>query len=464
MKLCHSSSIAQHPKYVTLSHCWGTAPFFTLLSSNLKAFQEEIPFEALSKTFLDAIEVARFTGFQYLWIDSLCIIQDDESDWAKESALMCAVYGGSSLNLAASGAVDGSVGLFHPRNDTWRCQVPLTTAKKHATSKTIECYSPRMETALQRSILSQRGWVVQERILSHRTLHFTEEQIFWECNYHICCEVLPTSVHSDTYYRFPYSRDQTTVKNWDSIILAYSTCNLTYDRDKLVAISGLAQLVHSDSKVRYVAGMWMDRFIVQLCWRVESSMSSDRYEEYIAPSWSWASIPPTRGGVSMPCYNENFEGENIAVEDLKMEYVTKSPFGAISAATLRVSCEFLWRATVSPSPEKGFIVRIAGEVFACVIWPDYEAILEEGTLDVILMSAYFNFHWHVGLMLRPVGVAGTFERIGMFRSSNEFVDGRNGEKRTLDWVMKQDKVNIEEDKCVDVIMRDGKKRFVIDLV
>ena len=97
--------------YVTLSHCWGKSHKLTLQRNNLHAFQDKIPDEALPKTFEDAIFIARYLGFGYLWIDSLCIIQDDEDDWKRESVLMTSVYGGGVLNIAATSAEDSALAV-----------------------------------------------------------------------------------------------------------------------------------------------------------------------------------------------------------------------------------------------------------------------------------------------------------------------------------------------------------------
>ncbi|KAF8858756.1 HET-domain-containing protein [Acephala macrosclerotiorum] len=69
-----------HPHYVTLSHCWGTIPFFTLKQSNISSLHQSIPVRSLCKTFQDAIMITQRLGFSFIWIDSLCIIQDDEDD------------------------------------------------------------------------------------------------------------------------------------------------------------------------------------------------------------------------------------------------------------------------------------------------------------------------------------------------------------------------------------------------
>jgi len=105
--LIHTSTIANQPLYFTLSHCWGTIDILKLTRENIDDMQREIRETELCQTFRDAINVTRMLGFSYIWIDSLCIIQDDVEDWRKEASRMSDVYGGSTLNLAASGAQDG---------------------------------------------------------------------------------------------------------------------------------------------------------------------------------------------------------------------------------------------------------------------------------------------------------------------------------------------------------------------
>ncbi|KAK6593605.1 heterokaryon incompatibility protein [Botrytis cinerea] len=115
IRLCNKN-IPPNSKYATLSHVWGNVNFVKLLKSNLASFKEDIPMSSLSKTFQDAIKLALRFGFHYLWIDSLCIIQDNGDDWLKESALMASIYGGSSLNISATGAQNGNEGLFFERD------------------------------------------------------------------------------------------------------------------------------------------------------------------------------------------------------------------------------------------------------------------------------------------------------------------------------------------------------------
>ncbi|KAH7417715.1 heterokaryon incompatibility protein-domain-containing protein [Cadophora sp. MPI-SDFR-AT-0126] len=116
LRVCETAGNIGSIKYATLSHCWGGKDFLKLVRANLASFQVKIPYEDLSNTFQDAIFIARYLGFEHLWIDSLCIIQDDEDDWATESTLMTDVYGGSHLNIAAVSAENGDAGCFFKRN------------------------------------------------------------------------------------------------------------------------------------------------------------------------------------------------------------------------------------------------------------------------------------------------------------------------------------------------------------
>jgi hypothetical protein len=86
--------------WLALSHCWGLKARFVLDSGNLLERQNGMAMQALPPTFRDAIEVTRRLGYRYLWIDSLCILQDSYKDWEMESALMQEYYQNSILTIA----------------------------------------------------------------------------------------------------------------------------------------------------------------------------------------------------------------------------------------------------------------------------------------------------------------------------------------------------------------------------
>lgn len=115
VKLVETAKTKPEGPYVTLSHCWGDASLVTqLVQDNKAAFLAELP--SLPPTLEDAIVATKRLGARYIWIDSLCIVQDDKGDWARESALMASVYRNALCNIAATAAEDSRGGLFHQRS------------------------------------------------------------------------------------------------------------------------------------------------------------------------------------------------------------------------------------------------------------------------------------------------------------------------------------------------------------
>lgn len=161
--------------YCTLSHCWGDGRFMKLLQSNYAQFQDEIPYHLLSAVFQDAICAAHTLSYRYIWIDSLCIIQEDDADWLKESGTMSDVYAGSDLNLAASTGKDARSGLFTTRDFTTVAPC-LSSWLKIPTPDFVIYYGPTWEEMITNVQLGSRGWVFQERFLAPRTLHFGPDQ------------------------------------------------------------------------------------------------------------------------------------------------------------------------------------------------------------------------------------------------------------------------------------------------
>lgn len=259
-RLALSTELSGRGRYATLSHCWGTLKILRLVKSNFQSFRVGIPWEELSQTFQDACFVAKEFGFQYiwnLWIDSLCIIQDDDEDWATESVLMSSIHGCSSLNIAASKAKDGSEGIFVPRNakSVEKIQLYLQSGpvKEGSTAMLpvdescpgIMYYCAPIDTwkkKVSNSALGKRAWVLQERFLSPRTLFFST-QLLWTCGSLTACETFP----EDPPQGFiPPEQDYRTVDNlehWAAILRLYTQCKLTFKRDRLSALSGIAQMV-----------------------------------------------------------------------------------------------------------------------------------------------------------------------------------------------------------------------------
>jgi len=160
--------------YITLSHCWGKKPYLITTRATLDQYQIEIPECNLAKTSRDAIFITRNLGIRYLWIDYLCIIQDDMQDWERESAAMSDIYQKSFLTIAATSGVDGDAGCIYtdrPRTDSISLRCGVNVCRR------IHDFN----NAVENSVLGSRAWCFQERYLSPRILHCASEQMFWEC-------------------------------------------------------------------------------------------------------------------------------------------------------------------------------------------------------------------------------------------------------------------------------------------
>lgn len=220
VRLVITESLQSPPQYATLSYCWGRIPFLKLARSNLDAFMDRIPQNNLPQTFNDAITVARKLKIEYVWIDALCIIQDDdasENDWAKEAGHMSSVYGGAFVNLAATTALSVHEGFLQRPRSHGGFVAEVTTTE----SSRVQCFhSVRVfEKAVTNTHLAGRAWAFQERLLPARTIFFGDTGLFWTCRYRCCSEFLPEGLGSRWFkgscgicdISFPFRR-------WDPVV------------------------------------------------------------------------------------------------------------------------------------------------------------------------------------------------------------------------------------------------------
>ncbi|PMD48866.1 HET-domain-containing protein, partial [Hyaloscypha variabilis F] len=296
LRLCETLGLPQESQYLTLSHCWGGKVFTTLTRENVEQFLSHIPTKSLSKTFRDAIEVTRRLGFKYLWIDSLCIIQGDEVDWTKEASRMEFVYLNSALNIAASAAPDGDFGCFSTRipDQLYGCKVLARDTPDVFDTAVWDITIEDMTSLFHNEVLKTRAWAFQESLLAPKTISFTNRQLVWECISTRACETFPNSydVGTVTYpaIRIEYwdnPRRSISMK-WSSLLMDYTEKKVTFDKDKLVALSGVARLFAAKFGTTYVAGLWKEGLVTQLVWRV--SDEPDTSVRNSMPSWSWAAI------------------------------------------------------------------------------------------------------------------------------------------------------------------------------
>jgi hypothetical protein len=290
--------------YITLSYCWGTKPFTRLTTATLEDFRKEIKVDSLPATFQDAIKVTRYLGYSYIWIDALCIIQDVKDDWRNESAKMGSIYRGSILTITALGAASCFEGCFMARNPCCYQDIPLSNSEITITSRTP---SPDGQPSFKRefevnghaaSPVKTRAWCVQEELLSPRTLYYGSSGMFWQC---IECEAdegYPLGTLSHENLKSVVHRSTTSssldIWSWRAILERYTGCKLTYATDKLIAISGIADVLSRATGEEMVHGLWKNHLWRELLWHSALASWAENAKcqrlENESPSFSWASV------------------------------------------------------------------------------------------------------------------------------------------------------------------------------
>jgi len=278
--------------YATLSHSWGTGPkpFRTKLAS-LDERLCRIRLHDLPRSFQDAVKICRALGLKHLWIDSLCIIQDSEEDWASESSQMARIYKDCLMMIAFSGYENSHQPILCPRPHVNTCELGdnLKGVFFQSNLRSGLHDDPQSNLGTSPCPLSRRGWAFQERLLAPRTLHYTAEQLIWECTKFSVSEsgrwdsrqeyVIPARVNGESKNKY-YSL-------WRQLVQNYTLRDLTYPDDRFPALSGVASEIQKRIDDIYIAGLWRDDLHRGLVWEVHRSGPAAKYR---APSWSWASI------------------------------------------------------------------------------------------------------------------------------------------------------------------------------
>ncbi|KAI0100080.1 heterokaryon incompatibility protein-domain-containing protein [Nemania sp. FL0031] len=402
VKVIETSPDFREP-YIALSYCWGQGVHLKTTQSNILDMMTGIECTDLPSVISDAIRITDMLGFRYIWVDSLCIIQDDLRDWEEESARMCAIYEGAYLTIAASSAESANVSLSqrHARHEPtiFQCRQTIDCAAGNEASNTIQLavreesgYGFHNEDAARRpdrEPLHDRGWTLQEAILSTRVVFYTPTELQWQCLAVQTCEcqvppptkpgVITTRAHMRGHPGKPRQLHEIFAA-WDRIVETYTERLLTNPDDKLPALSGLAQLVHKNlsiapranavdennetlipRQIGYIAGLWSDDLIRAMLWvplqmaaqlpskplqttTVTASLAGtnnipnttsiiiEEIPYYRAPSFSWASVD---GPVTYRPRESNLSRDDIAyVETAQITDVWSQPAGVDSYGRL----------------------------------------------------------------------------------------------------------------------------------
>ncbi|KAL2060735.1 hypothetical protein VTL71DRAFT_9376 [Oculimacula yallundae] len=374
----HISNAGERCHYVALSHCWGGLVPIMTTNATIHDFVRKLPSE-IPKTFADAIKVTRAMGQRYLWIDSLCILQDSGDDWEAEAAKMDQVYSQALFTIVADAAENSSSGFLGPHARTVRksvalaCELPPSTDDINTSPCRAIYARERGDLAFQlpyhdfypdspwggdpwgfhqdklpiRSKLSTRAWAFQERLLSQRTLHFGPSEMAWECRALCSCEcsainertgrttsllkrsnaLQPSGSVSDSE-----SSAQSALRSindaWQrDIVEEYTRLDLTRDTDRLSALAGIASQASTLRMAdQYVGGMWRNTIRESLLWYTTPEQPSTRpLRKDPLPTWSWASV----SGRIKHARIADVPNEGSLMEVLDVQYTSdiKSPMG-----------------------------------------------------------------------------------------------------------------------------------------
>jgi len=308
--------------YAALSYCWGPLEHAALqlrtTTKTLGAHQEQIDANKLTQVVRDAIKTTKALGIPYLWIDALCIIQDNLDDWNFEASMMGSVYANAEVTLcglASSSCLQGF----------------LTRTRRIAKVNFRSRLRPEMESAvhirycgvspsprgpfkdfqpLEDQVESEwisRGWTYQEKAMSTRKLWFGGSRTHFLCDSVIHTEGIEprtpgwdSSVQKDV----SHSSQKKVYRDWESHAIFLSRRHFTYNTDTFPALSGIASMfAKALPDDTYVAGLWQARIERQLLWylRTQDKLPSTLRDlrigfadatRFIAPSWSWAGRGP----------------------------------------------------------------------------------------------------------------------------------------------------------------------------
>jgi hypothetical protein len=305
----------QTSSYCALSYCWGEdegAATTRTTKGTMEAFQAGIPIDVLPKTIEHAVVVTYKLNLRYMWIDSLCIIQDSRKDKRREIAQMPLIYGEAALVIAASRAKSAVDGFLKPRKQLGHVEghieFELPFRRFDNEEGAVVLRDTRYERDGGTEPLDTRAWAMQERLLATRIVEYGTLQTRWTClenrrgyrdgwvegeqfgwgRYNLSeTRLFPAPGHTQedlSLSSLPVAVD------WYTLLWHYTHRNLTVKSDRLLAISGIVQEFSKASGEEYLAGLWKTLLPDDLLWNIQKGRRQPRPVEYQAPSWSWAAV------------------------------------------------------------------------------------------------------------------------------------------------------------------------------
>ncbi|KAH6611840.1 hypothetical protein C7974DRAFT_85661 [Boeremia exigua] len=311
VKMVYSDTKVKSPKYVTLSHMWGQNPDhqLKLQPSTSKALFKGITDEELPHLFRKGVRITRYLHINYLWIDSLCILQQPDDgqadataseDWEQEGIKMAGIYSNAILNISFLYPPEDDRKISHDPRRRLPCILRPALNAEPAIVATPSIPTNREDWRLSRTWpLSSRAWAFQESLLSSRTLFYGRNNFLWQCAKQFCDQSVgriqrqyPGNIPKEYLHVSLESNIRTQVwlyRTWENCVLEYRRRALTVHSDRIMALAGVAQRFAETQHLTYLAGHFREHMPLSLVWhqREKGAVLEDKVIN--APSWSWFS-------------------------------------------------------------------------------------------------------------------------------------------------------------------------------
>ncbi|KAK6851539.1 hypothetical protein PG995_011664 [Apiospora arundinis] len=409
----------------------------------------------MPQTFSEAVLLTRRIGIQYLWIDSLCIVQDDEDDWRSESETMAQTYTNSSITIVAVESVDSREGLL-----------PCVSAEDGNGDDLDQRWKPYHELrqpeymVSKTAVLFSRAWTMQELLLPPRLLMFTAWGPIWYCNesfqpatdpipfefeFHFkeSSQSLlfeespgsglnrPTKLWTDSRRINGFLKLRTFADGWANLVNMYTSRQLAFRQDRLRALAGLANKFQQQSKAEYVAGLWDDKESLPylLAWDavpVESGSEkpcgdlTECTRFWNPPSWSWASV---EGEISWTRGIDSFRSD-AEITDVSCQWQDANRFST------SLGGEITMRARVLKLPRSS--------VFYCPQGNSSGVEAKHTSDDKVVAPGDYCYQIPVKDIHPQHQVSDLSEEVFMFN-----LPGRNCDVHRLDWIKQSPPRSVE---------------------
>ncbi|KAI5776210.1 heterokaryon incompatibility protein-domain-containing protein [Geopyxis carbonaria] len=344
-------------RYLALSHCWGLSTseqdwqLKTTTTVTLTQRKNGITMATLPPLYQDALRITHALGERYLWIDSLCILQDSADDWTRESSVMGRIYAHAFCTISADAASSSAASIltrrdlaasiaslesanYQPSYVGWGRNTPASSSatdypEYHAWSDLVAAQP-----------LSRRAWTLQERQLSRRIVHYTQHQILWECTTLYASEIFPEGLpRAPSVHERLQMQPVGPAALWYWFVGEFSKRSLTVAEDRLPALSGIASSLAAVARQdAYIAGLWKSDLLYGLCWEASADTAVVRRRLVgSAPSWSWAGITgPVEFALRKPAGAVTIETEAEILDVAVTPLSSFNTLGSLSRGVLKV--------------------------------------------------------------------------------------------------------------------------------